>query len=146
MGREIVALGCPQEKIRVHHLGIDLSLIPFQPRVWTRGEPLRVLLSGSFREKKGLPLAIEALGRIRHEVPLEITIFGDATHEERSIREKQRILDAIARNELGAHTTLLGYRPYRDVMDRALRHHLFVSPSVTAEDGDTEGGAPVSLI
>jgi colanic acid/amylovoran biosynthesis glycosyltransferase len=65
MGREIAALGCPPEKIRVHHLGIDLSLIPFEPRTWSPGEPLRVLLSGSFREKKGFPDAIEALGRIQ---------------------------------------------------------------------------------
>ena len=146
MGREIAALGCPEAKIRVHHLGIDLSLIPFEPRVWNAGEPLRVLLSGSFREKKGLPIAVEALGRIRDDVPLEITIIGDATHEERSIREKERILDAIARYDLGSRTRLLGYRPYREVMDEARRHHVFVSPSVTAADGDTEGGAPVSLI
>jgi len=146
MAGEVVALGCPGEKVRVHHLGIDLSLIPFKPRVWTPGEPLRVLLSGSFREKKGLPLAIEALGHIRDEVRLEITIIGDATREERSIREKQRILDTIARHGLGGSVRLLGFRPYREVMDEALRNHVFLSPSVTAADGDTEGGAPVSLI
>lgn len=146
MGRQIVALGCPEAKICVHHLGIDLSLIPFEPRVWASGEPLRVLLSGSFREKKGLPLAVEALGRIKNEVALEITIIGDATSEARSIREKERILAAIAHHNLGAKTRLLGYRPYADVMAEARRHHVFLSPSVTAQDGDTEGGAPVSLI
>jgi colanic acid/amylovoran biosynthesis glycosyltransferase len=31
-------------------------------------------------------------------------------------------------------------------MEEARRHHVFLSPSVTASDGDTEGGAPVSLI
>jgi colanic acid/amylovoran biosynthesis glycosyltransferase len=31
-------------------------------------------------------------------------------------------------------------------MEEAYRHHIFLSPSVTASDGDTEGGAPVSLI
>ncbi len=31
-------------------------------------------------------------------------------------------------------------------MEEARRHHVFVAPSVTAGDGDTEGGAPVSLI
>jgi len=146
MGSEIARLGCPETKIRVHHLGIDLSLIPFEPRVWQAGTPLRVLMSGSFREKKGMPVAIDALGKIRHEVPLEITIIGDATREERAIREKERILAAIARNDLGDRTRLLGYRPYAEVMDEARRHHVFLSPSVTAEDGDTEGGAPVSLI
>jgi colanic acid/amylovoran biosynthesis glycosyltransferase len=31
-------------------------------------------------------------------------------------------------------------------MEEARRHHVFLSPSVVAADGDTEGGAPVSLI
>lgn len=146
MGREIAKLGCPAERIRVHHLGIDLARIPFAPRAWTPGEPLRVLLSGTFREKKGLPVAVEALGLIRREVPLAITIIGDATREERSLRERQNILAGIARHDLGACTRLLGFRPYAEVMEEARRHHVFLSPSVTASDGDTEGGAPVSLI
>jgi colanic acid/amylovoran biosynthesis glycosyltransferase len=146
MGREIAALGCPPEKIRVHHLGIDLSLIPFEPRTWSPGEPLRVLLSGSFREKKGFPDAIEALGRIQSEADLQITLIGDATGEERSIAEKRKIEAAIARHALGDRITMMGFQPYRTVMETARKHHLFVSPSVTASDGDTEGGAPVSLI
>jgi colanic acid/amylovoran biosynthesis glycosyltransferase len=146
MGRSIVALGCPPEKMRVHHLGIDLSLIPFEPRSWRPGEPLRVLLSGSFREKKGFPYALEALARLRRSVPLEITIIGDEHGEPRTIREKQKILDTIERGELSGCTRLMGYQPYRTVMDEARRHHVFLSPSVTAADGDTEGGAPVSLI
>jgi colanic acid/amylovoran biosynthesis glycosyltransferase len=31
-------------------------------------------------------------------------------------------------------------------MEEAYRHQVFVSPSMTAEDGDTEGGLPVTLI
>lgn len=146
MGRSIVELGCPPEKIRVHHLGVDLSAIAFAPLAWRPGEPLRVLLSGSFREKKGFPDAIEALGRIRHEVELAITIIGDEHGLPSTVIEKRKILDAIDRQELRAHTRLLGYQPYRVVMEEARRHHVFMSPSVTASDGDTEGGAPVSLI
>src|SRR5690606_39794503 len=40
----------------------------------------------------------------------------------------------------------LGYQPWRALMDAAYRHHVFLSPSITASDGDTEGGAPVGLI
>jgi colanic acid/amylovoran biosynthesis glycosyltransferase len=146
MGEAIVALGCPREKMRVHHLGVDLSTIPFAPLAWEVGQPLRVLLSGSFREKKGFPDAIEALGRIQADVALEITIIGDQHGTAATAAEKQKILDAIARHALGAKTRLLGYQPYRVVMEEARRHHVFLSPSVTASDGDTEGGAPVSLI
>jgi colanic acid/amylovoran biosynthesis glycosyltransferase len=146
MGKSIVALGCPEAKLRVHHLGVDLATIPFAPLAWEPGRPLRVLLSGSFREKKGFPDAIEALGRIQKEVDLEITIIGDQHGLPSTVIEKKKIIDAIARNGLTAKTRLLGYQPYRVVMEEARRHHVFLSPSVTAQDGDTEGGAPVSLI
>ncbi len=146
MGEAIVALGCPRDKLRVHHLGIDLTQIPFAPLAWEPGQSLRVLLSGSFREKKGFPDAIDALGRVQNDVALEITIIGDQHGIPSTVIEKQRILDAIQRNGLGPKTRLLGYQPYRVVMEEARRHHVFLSPSVTASNGDTEGGAPVSLI
>jgi colanic acid/amylovoran biosynthesis glycosyltransferase len=146
MGASIVALGCPEPKMRVHHLGVDLALIPFEPRTWRPGGALRVLLAGSFREKKGFPYALEALGRLKDSVAVEVTIIGDEHGEPRTIREKQKILETIDRCGLSPVTRLLGYQPYRTVMEEARRHHVFLSPSVTASDGDTEGGAPVSLI
>lgn len=145
MAQCIVELGCPQEKVAVHHLGIDLDKIPFEPRAWRAGETLRVLLSGSFREKKGFPYALDALGRIQDAVELEITIIGDE-HDERTRREKEKILEAVARNNLGDKTRLMGYQPYDVVLAEAARHHVFLSPSVAGSDGDTEGGAPVSII
>ncbi|HXS10161.1 MAG TPA: glycosyltransferase [Candidatus Krumholzibacteria bacterium] len=146
MGQSIVELGCPPQKMRVHHLGIDLSLIAFEPRSWKPGETLRVFMAGSFREKKGFPYAIEALARLRQSVPLEITLIGDQHGEPRTIEEKHKILAAIANGGLRDCTRIPGYQPYRVVMEEARRHHVFLSPSVTASDGDTEGGAPVSLI
>ncbi len=40
----------------------------------------------------------------------------------------------------------MGYQPHSTLFAEAYRHHIFLSPSVTASTGDTEGGAPVSLI
>ena len=146
MGRSIVALGCPESKMRVHHLGVDLARIPYQPRTWNSGERLRVMMSGSFREKKGFPYALEALGRLQTSVPVDVTIIGDEHGEPRTKREKEKILETIERCGLASSTRMLGYQPLRVVMEEAGRHHVFISPSVTAADGDTEGGAPVSLI
>jgi colanic acid/amylovoran biosynthesis glycosyltransferase len=145
MAQCLVELGCPQEKVSVHHLGIDLDQIPFQPRTWHSGEPLRVLLAGSFREKKGFPYALEALGRIKDETPLEVTVIGDANNE-RTEREKKRILETIETSGLSGDVRMLGYQPYDVLLKEAGRHHVFLSPSVTAADGDSEGGAPVSII
>lgn len=146
MATRIVAKGCPAAKVRVHHLGIDIASIPFHPRTYRTGEPLRVLIAGAFREKKGIPDALVALGNLKHRVAVEITIIGDAGSEPRGIREKQRILEAIGSCGLAPNVRLLGFQPHATLMAEAYRHHVFLSPSIHAEDGDSEGGAPVSII
>lgn len=145
MGRCLVDLGCPEEKVHIQHLGIRLGEIPFNPRTWQPDKPLRVLMAASFREKKGLPYALEALSHIQHHVDLEITLIGDADSAPRSQQEKKLILDKIEKHQF-KKIRMLGYQPYNVLFEEAARHHLFLSPSVTAADGDTEGGAPVSLI
>lgn len=146
MGRCLIALGCPEKKLRVHHLGVSTGEIAFQPRAWDGRAPFRVLIAASFREKKGIPDALEALGRIQKEVPLEITVIGDASNAASSQAEKQKILAVIEKHGLQPKVRRLGYQPYTVFFAEAYRHHLFLSPSVTAADGDTEGGAPLGLI
>jgi len=146
MAQCIVDLGCPKSKVIVHHLGVSLDEIAFNPRVWTPGEPLRVLLAASFREKKGIPYALEALGRLQHDVPLEITLIGDADEESRSQAEKRKILAVIHKHNLISKMRMPGYQPHAILLEESYKHHVFLSPSITACDGDTEGGAPVSII
>ena len=146
MAQSIMNLGCPAHKVRVHHLGIPVHEIPFKPRIWEKNQPLRVLLAASFREKKGIPYALDALGKIQERVPLDITIIGDADESAGSQAEKQKILQSIQNHNLGTITHLLGYQPHEVLLQEAYTHHIFLSPSVTASDGDTEGGAPITLL
>ncbi|MGF1512200.1 MAG: glycosyltransferase [Elainellaceae cyanobacterium] len=146
MAERIVDLGCPSDKIDVYHLGIAIDKIAFKPRKWSPSEPLRVLIAASFKEKKGIPYALEALGSLQHRLPIEVTIVGDANYEKKSQLEKQKILSVIDNHGLSSKVKMLGYQPYQNIFKEAYRHHVFISPSVTASDGDTEGGAPVSLI
>lgn len=146
MAAGVAALGCPADKLRVHHLGIRLEELHFRVRHWRPGEPLRVLIAASFREKKGIPYALEALARLKDQVSLEITVVGDAGDNAKSRAEKVRILETVANSGLAPNVRFVGYQPWRWLMEEAYRNHLFVSPSVTAGDGDTEGGAPVGLI
>lgn len=139
-------LGCPEKKIQVHHLGIPVDSIMYKERYRADNEPLRVLIAGTFVEKKGIPIAIRALGKVKNDVDLEITIIGDSNGQDRSEREKRDIIEAIARSGLSKQVKLLGYQAHREFIRQAYEHHLFLSPSVHADDGDSEGGAPVSLI
>ena len=146
MARCLITLGCPQSKVRVHHLGVNVSEIRFAPRAWHPGETLRILVAATFREKKGICDALEALGELQKHVPLEVTIIGEATREDRSQAERTKILVTITKHGMRERVRLLGFQPQCVLWDEAYRHHLFLSPSVTAADGDTEGGAPVAII
>jgi colanic acid/amylovoran biosynthesis glycosyltransferase len=152
MGECLVKLGCPREKVIVHHLGVKVDTITYQPRTWDSNQPLRILMAASFVEKKGITYGLEALGRLQKEIPLEITIIGDASvsnpknRQSQSQLEKEKILATIEKHQLGDKVRLLGYQPYSVFFREAYQHHIFLSPSVTASDGDTEGGAPVSII
>jgi len=146
MARCIERLGCDPIKVRVHHLGISVGDIFYRPRQWVPGTALRVLIAASFKEKKGIPYALEALGQLKEEIPLQITVIGDASAEERSQNEKRHIQEVVNRYNLSPCIRFLGYQPHVTLLEEAYTHHVFLSPSVTAVDGDTEGGAPVSII
>jgi colanic acid/amylovoran biosynthesis glycosyltransferase len=131
----------------VQHLGVEVERIAFAPRTWDHGRPLSFLLAASFREKKGIPDALEAIAGIRDQVrEVFVTIIGDSDTDVRSHPEKERILETLARTGLDKRTRMLGYQPHAVLFEEAYRHHIFISASRTAGDGDTEGGAPVTLI
>lgn len=142
----LIKLGCPPSKVKVHHLGIEVNNIKYKPRKWKHGDTLNVLIAASFREKKGIPYALEALGYIKNEINLNITIIGDANNTPSSQKELENINHIIEKYELKTKIKFLGFQPYSVLMSEAYNNHIFLSPSVTAENGDTEGGAPVTLI
>ncbi len=147
MARCIADRGIASDKIRVFRLGIDLARIPFLPRKNPIGRTVRFLIASSFREKKGIPYAIEALGRVNKIRPdIEITVIGDAGGGRRDQQEKQAILEQVERWGLREKTHFLGYQPYEALIQQLSSHDIFLSPSVTSSEGDTEGGAPVSII
>jgi len=147
MAASIEALGCPRAKLRVHHLGVDTDAIAFRPRSYRAGEPLRLLIAARFHEKKGIPDGLRAIGRVRaNHAALSVTIVGDRDDSPESAAEERRIEAAIAEADLEDAVSFTGMRSASELSELAYDHHVFVSPSRTARDGDTEGGAPVSII
>ena len=145
--RCLVELGCPEGRVRVQPLGVDVAAIQFAPRARPAGAPFRILAAGSFREKKGMPDAIDAAGALAARLDgVSLTIVGDASDDPRSHVEKERILAAIARHRDILPVTLLGYRSHAELFTAAYEHDVFIAPSRHADDGDTEGGAPVVLL
>ncbi len=148
----IEKLGCPKEKIQIQRLGVDLEKIKFIPRIFSANEHLNFLIAGTFREKKGIPYALESLGLFQKKHQnFSIKIIGDAGKNKfdifkKSLEEKKRILDIINQCNLQDKVHLLGFISHKAMIQEAYQSHIFISPSVTATNGDTEGGAPVGII
>ncbi len=146
MAARVVDLGCRPDKVYVQHLGVDLNRLAFTPRTWKPGQPLRILVAASFREKKGLPYALEAIRGLDTPNEIQVTIVGDAGRDKASQAEKKRILALVRAMGSRVAVTMKGYLA-PEVLGRVAReHHLFMQPSLVASDGDTEGGAPVAIL
>lgn len=151
MKKSLVQLGCMEEKIIVQHLGIDLEKIKFVPRTFDKEEgEIKILISSSFREKKGIPYAVEAFGIVKNAYPnlkLKLTIIGDARPDQPSDQFiKNEIFNLVQKYNLNNCVNMLGYKPYSVFLEELYKHHIFLHPSIHASDGDSEGGAPVSII
>ncbi len=147
MKQSLVDLGCKEEKIQVHHLGIDLEKVRYIPRNINEDGLIKFLICGTFREKKGIPYAVEAFAKLCDSsyCKYRLTIIGDANLEKEKV-VKQQIIDIIKHYKIESFVRMMGYLSYEDMLKEAENHHIFVSPSVQAFDGDNEGGAPVSII
>ncbi|MFZ2970512.1 MAG: glycosyltransferase, partial [Minisyncoccia bacterium] len=146
----LIGLGCPEDKVTVFHLGVDLNNIKFVPRVLgSKNDEIKILIAASFREKKGIPYAVEAVGRIMKSYPeinISLTIIGDSNGRKEGEMEKRKIFKVIDRYQMKEKTRLLGYQPHSAFISELYKNHIFLHPSVQALNGDTEGGAPVSTI
>ncbi len=140
MAKTLAGIGAPHERIRVVHLGVDLARIPFAERRPVEGAAIVGLIAASFREKKGIPFALEALARVAPRWPgLMLRIIGDGPM-------RAELMERASRSDLAGRVEFLGARDYGAYLDELGKAHFLMAPSVTASDGDTEGGAPVCLL
>ncbi len=149
MKKTLVSLGCSKDKIKVHHIGVNLKRINFAPRRLRSKQTIKILVSSSFKEKKGIPYAIEAFVNIRKLYPnkkIELTIIGDSNGNDEGKIEKKKIMELIKKHNIENSVNLLGYKPHNLFLSELYNHHIFLHPSIQASNGDNEGGAPVSII
>jgi|AP95_1055475.scaffolds.fasta_scaffold48643_1 colanic acid/amylovoran biosynthesis glycosyltransferase len=139
MAAQLERIGCPVEKLRIHHLGVAVNEIPFLEREPT--DRVRVLICASFREKKGIPLGLRALGRALAGLDLDcrVTLIGDGP-------DRDLVMAAVADAGLEGRVDWRGMLSYSQVLAEMAQCQLLLQPSITASDGDSEGGAPVILL
>ena len=145
--RVLEDLGCPSRKVIVQRIGVDEENISFKPRKFKKGDTLRLMTVGTFREKKGIPYIVHALSKAKRSYPnISLSLYGDANEgKKRDEDEKRRILETVSDLGLEDSVDFKGYVPFDRIFEDCYFHHLLVQPSVTASDGDTEGGFPVII-
>ncbi len=145
MRKKLIELGCPSEKVIVHHIGVKLEKYEF--RVRQPDDQIRIMVCGRFIEKKGIPYAIEAFKKVisKTKTDVRLTIVGDSDSEGTLTDEKRKILNAISEYKVGNAVTMTGYVPHSELLKIAYDHHILLAPSIHASDGNAEGGFPVIL-
>jgi len=141
---QLARIGCPEEKIIVHRLGVDVQSIPFVERN-RDGRALRILMASRFVEKKGIPYGVEAFCRVAHDNPsMRLTIVGDSGSA-RDAKAIKQIMDIAHRYRVERQVCVRGFMALSELRELADEHDILLHPSVTAGNGDSEGGHPVVM-
>jgi colanic acid/amylovoran biosynthesis glycosyltransferase len=147
MKKTLVELGCADSKVLVQRLGVDLEKIPFIPRRIESDRKIRILMASTFRDKKGITYGLEAFSKIASSYKnVELTMIGDAGRSEREVEYKKEIMRVIDARHLHDRINNLGFLAYPEFIEESKKHDIFLAPSMRGSDGETEGGAPVTLI
>ncbi len=139
MAEQLAAQGCPEEKI--HILPLALNLQHISPKTWSplqkTGATTYLLTVGRLVPKKGTDVLLRAFAHLPEHTHL--WIIGDGP-QRAALEHLTRALN------LAHRVTFLGWRPHNEVLEWMQRAHIFVLPSRTdPESGETEGTPTVLL-
>ena len=112
----------------MHYIGVDLHKFQALPIGATRAG---VLFVGRLVEKKGCEYLLRAMASVQQTCPDDLlTVIGDGPF--RGQLESQA-------KELGLACRFMGVQPPAIVREHLQRTRIFCAPSITAENGDSEG-------
>lgn len=141
MKNKMMKLGCPEEKIEICHLTVDVKRFKFTSRI--KKDEVKFLFVSRFIEKKGIPILLNAFSKlIKEGKKVKLSVIGDGP-----LRTK--IATLIQELNLSKKVALINGlsvpNPRQFIIKSYLDHDIFVLPSITARNGD-EDGTPVALM
>ena len=130
----LIEHGFDQDKVITHHLGIPIPALPAIVK-----DPLSIVTAGRLVEKKGTEYLIRAMRIVVDSIPeAQLTICGDGPLR----ASLEQLVDSM---NLKSNIKFVGWKPKPDVLDILSRASVFVLPSITSRDGDSEGLGMVFL-
>lgn len=142
MQEKLHQLGCPKEKIHLQRIAIPVDTIKFRERKPKGNKTVKLLFCGRFTHKKGLLYALQAVLKVKTSSrfrDISFCIVGDG-------ELRGEIETFIADHHMQEYVELPGFLNYREYLKRVEEADIFIHPSVTAPDGDSEGGAPTTIL
>ena len=134
-----IAIGCPEDKIRVVGSGIRLPNFIFAPKQGSTGEIVRFLMIGRLIERKGFHIALKALAQYQAEAEIQIAVDivgeGIMRSELESLAQQLGMADQVTFQGARTHTEIATFLGACDVM---------LAPSITCPKGGQD--APVNTI
>jgi glycosyltransferase involved in cell wall biosynthesis len=121
--------GFPARKLRVQYIGVDEQIFTASNECLPLSQG--VLFVGRLVEKKGCEYLIEAMRRVQSAMPeARLTVIGDGP--------LRSVLEAKAHG-LGVTVDFLGAQNSETIRRHIRQAAVFSAPSVTAQNGDSEG-------
>ncbi len=138
MRDELVALGCPAEKIEVHYHGSPTARFRHPGRRYEHEGPLTVLCCARLERIKGQHIVLEALRRTGRR-DFRLVFVGDG-------RNRPRLERTVAELGWGERVTFAGHVPHASatLVEHFHRADLFVHPSLTF--GGVKEGIPGTIV
>jgi len=129
----LMELGCPSEKLRLHRTGIPLDRFPFAQRYLPADGQWRLFQACRLIPKKGIETTLRAFARFQRQYPgARLTVAGEGPLEE-TLRELAQDLG------VASQVSFPGFVSQAKLRDLLYQSHFFLHPSVTGPDGDREG-------
>jgi len=138
MRRRLVELGCPEDKILVHRLGVDVKKFNVTLHAPPDGS-MNIVTIARLVHKKGIEHGIRAVARlVQTGLQVKYTIVGDGPLRD----DLEQLIQQLGLNKV---VEMSGWRRRPEIADLLAKAHILLAPSITADDGDQEG-TPVVLM
>lgn len=135
MKRDLLAAGCPEEKIIVHYYGTDCRRF-FLKRRYSEKDRLRFLMVASLEPQKGHMFLFQSLMKLRESFRdnWELRLVGVGALE-------AKLKKFVAQHDLTSNVVFMGGIEYggQEMMEEYALADIFLHPSVIAANGDKEG-------
>jgi colanic acid/amylovoran biosynthesis glycosyltransferase len=137
MAERVAALGCRQEKLRIVRLPADAAGL--HGIVRRAPDTFLAVAAGRFIGKKGFDTAIRAFAKALRGLDATLVMAGggELESEYRSLARDESIAEQVVWR---------GALPFAEFMSQIGGASVALFPSRSAPNGDSEGGAPVTLI